>query len=348
MAPVLFELRRHGAFAPAVVSTGQHSDLATSAFSAFGIVPDAELAVMTAGQTPSGVAARVLERLPAVLARLEVAAVLVQGDTTTVLAAGLAAFHIGVPVGHVEAGLRTFDLGSPFPEEANRQLTDRLARWCFVPTERARQNLLAEGIPERRIHLCGNTAVDAILWMCQRAPSTEHVGSILVTLHRRESFGQPLIEVLKGINDFLEEQPNARVVWPVHPNPNVMEAAAAVIGNHPRFARLPPLSYAEFSALLRDCRFVLSDSGGIQEEAPSLGKRVLIPRAVTERPEAVELGLNRIVGRERQAVARALSSAWSEPAYGGALPAPNPYGDGHAASRIVTVLADSLSRGGAA
>lgn len=341
MAPVCFELEDHQSLASVLVATGQHADLADTALAAFGLTPEEHLSVMTQGQTPSGVAARILERLPKTLQRLAPAAVLVQGDTTTVLAASLAAFHMGIPVGHVEAGLRTFDLASPFPEEANRQLADRLARWCFAPTDRARRNLLAEGIPEARIHVCGNTAVDAILWMSQRCGVSEHKGAILMTLHRRESFGEPLIEILRGVRDFLDQHPQAKVVWPVHPNPNVLEAARVALGEHPSFARLAPLGYREFCALLRDCRFVLSDSGGLQEEAPSLGKCVLIARDVTERPEAVERGLSRLVGRERRSIARALTEAWAAPERDQPLP-PNPYGDGKAADRIVAILADSL------
>jgi UDP-N-acetylglucosamine 2-epimerase (non-hydrolysing) len=265
LAPVCFELQRHPGLTPVLVLTGQHLDLVNSALESFGLVADEQLAVMTANQSPNDVAARVLERLPAVLERVAPAAVLVQGDTTTVLATSVAAFHLGIPLGHVEAGLRTHDLASPFPEEANRQLADRLATWCFAPTEGAKRNLLAEGIDEGRIHVCGNTAVDSILWMAKRAPSTGHAGAILVTLHRRESFGAPLMEILEGLKAFLDAQPEARAVWPVHPNPHVLAAAASALGDHPRFKQLPPLGYAEFAAILRDCRFVLTDSGGYRK-----------------------------------------------------------------------------------
>jgi UDP-N-acetylglucosamine 2-epimerase (non-hydrolysing) len=317
--------------------------LLATALEAFEIAPSHHLEVMVEGQTPNGVAAKVLERLPPVLDAVGPAALLVQGDTTTVLASSLTAFHLGVPLGHVEAGLRTRDLQNPFPEEANRQLADRLARWCFAPTEGARSNLLAEDVPPGRVSVTGNTAVDALLWAADRAPESLVRDAVLLTLHRRESFGEPLREVLLGVKDFLESVPLARVVWPVHPNPRVLEAASTILGSCESLVRMAPLGYREFVAMLRDCRCVLTDSGGIQEEAPSLGKRVLIARDVTERPEAVSLGINRLVGRRAASVSAALKEAWNEPPYSGPLPAPNPYGDGRAAVRIVDALQETLT-----
>ncbi len=323
---------------PVLLSTGQHTDLLTTALAAFALTPAHDLGVMTAGQTPTAVAARVLERMPAVLAAVKPAAVLVQGDTMTALAAGLTAFYGGVPVGHVEAGLRTHDLANPFPEEANRQLLSRLARWHFAPTAAAAAHLRAEGITEG-VSVVGNTGVDALLDVVGRSKSQPC--GVLVTLHRRESFGDPLRQVLGGLVDFLNATPDASAVWPVHPNPAVGAVAAEF--THPRLTLVPPLGYAEFARHMAGCRLILTDSGGVQEEAPSLGKRVLVARDTTERPEAVDAGLNRLVGRDRRRVAAELARAWAEPPYAGPLPAPNPYGDGKAAGRITAVLRADLT-----
>lgn len=340
LAPVCRALAAASGLRSVLLTTGQHTDLLVTALAAFGLTPDYDLGVMTAGQTPTTVASRVLDRLPAVLDKEQPAAVLVQGDTTTALAAGLAAFYAGVPVGHVEAGLRTHDLANPFPEEANRQMLSRLARWHFAPTETAAAHLRAEGVVER-VSVVGNTGIDALLWQLAGRPADFDRCGVLVTLHRRESFGQPLRQVLGGLSDFLNATPEATAVWPVHPNPAVQALAAEFA--HPRLTLLPPLGYAEFARRLADCRLALSDSGGVQEEAPSLGVRVLVARDTTERPEAVEAGLNRLIGRDRRRVAAELARAWAEPPYTGPLPAPNPYGDGKAAGRIVTTLAAELT-----
>jgi UDP-N-acetylglucosamine 2-epimerase (non-hydrolysing) len=345
MAPVHRALAERG-LGPVLISTGQHQDLLRSALAPLGLAPDHELAIMTADQTPSSIAARIFDRMPALLTALAPAALLVQGDTTTAFATAMAAYHLQIPVGHVEAGLRTYDDRNPFPEEANRQLIARLARWCFAPTERAKQNLVAERIDDRRIFVTGNTAVDSLLWMVQRAGSVPpRAPFVLLTLHRRESFGAPLREVLAGVGDFLEAEPAAEVVWPVHPNPAVTAVAGEVLGARARVELCAPLDYDRFAGLLAAARVVLSDSGGLQEEAPSLGKRVLIARETTERPEAVDAGHNRLVGRDRARVRDALLAAWHEPPYRGALPAPNPYGDGTAGARIAAILAGEL-RGG--
>lgn len=338
LAPVVRALAAEPGLCPVLLSTGQHTDLLDSALTAFGLTPAHSFGVMTAGQTPTAVAARVLDRLPAVLADVRPAAVLVQGDTTTALAAGLAAFYAGVPVGHVEAGLRTHDLANPFPEEANRQLLGRLARWHFAPTAAAADNLRAEGVTGG-VSVVGNTGVDALLDVVGR--DDPEPGGVLVTLHRRESFGEPLRAVLAGLVDFLAATPDATALWPVHPNPAVGAASAEFA--HPRLMLTEPKGYAEFARLMAGCRLILTDSGGVQEEAPSLGKRVLVARDTTERPEAVAAGLNRLVGRDRGRVAAELARAWAEPPYAGPLPAPNPYGDGKAAGRIAAALRAELT-----
>jgi UDP-N-acetylglucosamine 2-epimerase len=347
MAPVVRALQAEHVLEPVVISTGQHDSLLRDAVEAQELVVDHHLAVMVPGQTLNDVTVRILERLDPLLRQLAPAAVLVQGDTTTVLAASLCAFHLGIPVAHVEAGLRTYDLFNPFPEEANRQLVDRISTWCFAPTPAAAQNLAAEGVADRRIHVTGNTAVDALLWTCERHGITvRDSDSILVTLHRRESFGEPLREILVGLTEFLDEEPTARAIWPQHPNPGVA-AAAEEVGAHPRLERVPALGYTAFVQMLADCRLVLTDSGGVQEEAPSFGKPVLVARESTERPEATEGGLNRIVGRDRARVREALRSAWMAAHDRERItPLTNPYGDGRAGRRIASLLNASLGHGG--
>ncbi len=350
MAPVVRALRNDPATEPILISTGQHRELLTGTLESLAMVPDHDLALMTDSQTPNGLSAQILQQLPEVFHQVDPAAVLVQGDTTTAMAAGLAAFHQQTPVGHIEAGLRTGDLDSPFPEEGNRLILDRIARWCFAPTAGAADNLRAESIDADRIVVTGNTGIDSLLWMLAHpetvtidAPSRDF---ILLTLHRRESFGAPLRAIVHGVCDFLQIQPEASVVWPMHPNPNVraaLEAAkSTVVGKQIQI--VPPPAYGAFCQLLAQCRLVLSDSGGVQEECPSLGKRVLVARETTERPEAIDSGHNLLVGRERAAVSAALEQAWHEPIYDGPIPAPNPYGDGQAAERILSVLKNQLLR----
>jgi UDP-N-acetylglucosamine 2-epimerase (non-hydrolysing) len=346
MAPVYRALDGHTRLRPVLVSTGQHADLLDSAFSAFGLTPRADLAVMTPGQSLAETASRILGRLPAVLRAEAPAAVLVQGDTTTAFAAGLAAYYERIPVGHIEAGLRTGDLDNPFPEEANRQLVDRLCRWCFAPTEASRDALLLERIPAERVSVTGNTGIDALLQtLADLPPRPPSDPFVLMTLHRRESFGEPLADILDGLTAFLDAEPTARVVWPVHPNPDVGKVADAKVGGHPRVTRIPPQGYREFAALMADCKLMLTDSGGVQEEAPSLGKRVLIARDTTERPEAVTTGQNRLVGRTRLRIHEELLRAWSEPSFGGPIPVANPYGDGRAGERLVAILDRDLAGG---
>jgi len=342
MAPVLRALEQAGGFEPILISTGQHRELLETAFAPFGLVPRHRLDVMQPNQTTNQVIARVVERISKLLEEITPDAILVQGDTTSVLASALAAYSMRIPVGHVEAGLRTYDHDNPFPEEANRQLVDRISEWCFAPTESARSNLLSERIDPRRVHVTGNTVVDALLWAVERSDTRCEPDTLLITLHRRESFGQPLREILLALCDFLDATPGARALWPLHPNPNVARALEVVAAHRERIEIVPPMDYLRFAGALASCRLVLTDSGGLQEEGPSLGKTVLVAREHTERPEALEGGRNRIVGRERAGVRKALLEAWHEPAYTGPCPAPNPYGDGRASERIAALLARGL------
>ncbi len=343
VAPVYRAAKASGRLTPLMVSTGQHRELLASALAPLSIEPAFDLEVMTDGQTPNRVIQRVVERLSEVIDRTNPAAVVVQGDTTTALAAAVTAFNANILVAHVEAGLRTHDLASPFPEEANRQLIDRISRWCFVPTLAARENLLSERIATERIHVTGNTAVDSVLWAVERSAYRCAPNSVLVTMHRRESFGKPLQDVLLGLCDFLERTNDANAVWPVHPNPEVRRVIEGLPGARERLSLVPPMDYLTFAGALSSCRVVLTDSGGIQEEAPSLGKTVLVAREKTERPEALSGGRNRLVGRGRDGVRMALLDAWTEAPYDGPLPAANPFGDGTAGKRIVQILESDLT-----
>lgn len=343
MAPVYRAFLNDGRFQPRIVCTGQHAELLTSALRSFDLQPDINFDVMTPNQSIALTAAKVIERSFQYFAEARPAAVLVQGDTTTAFASGLAAYYAGIPLGHVEAGLRTRDLDNPFPEEANRQMVDRISTWCFAPTETSRDHLLAEQIPAQRISVVGNTGIDALLAiLSNHASGKQSDPYVLMTLHRRESFGAPLRSILSGLQDFLEREPEARVLWPVHPNPAVTSLAREVFGDNPRVSIIEPQDYRSFAHLMAESRLILTDSGGVQEEAPSLGKRVLIARDTTERPEAVTTGQNRLIGRERTAVRDELLRAWREPAYQGLIPAKNPYGDGRASQRIVDTLAHHL------
>jgi UDP-N-acetylglucosamine 2-epimerase (non-hydrolysing) len=342
MAPVQRLLAQSQRFEPVLVSTGQHRELLEGVLSSLQLSPDHRLDVMSNQQTLNEVLTRVVDRLSPLIAAQKPAAVLVQGDTTTVLASALAAYHLRVPVGHVEAGLRTYDHENPFPEEANRQLVDRLSRFCFAPTELARTQLLAERIEPAKVFVTGNTVIDSLVWAAGRSQISLPPNTLLVTLHRRESFEGALTEILNGVRDFLAQAPDARVFWPVHPNPNVVQAAQLVFANEPRVTLSAPLDYVSFAGALSTARLLLTDSGGLQEEGPSFGKIVLVARDRTERPEAIDAGRNRLVGRTREGIRQQLAAAWSERAYDGPLPAPSPFGDGRAADAIVRILDSEL------
>ena len=352
MAPVVRALAAAASgLEPVVCVTDQHREMLDQVLAFFELRPEHRLAVMRRDQTPSQVAARVLERLPRVLDEVRPAAVLVQGDTTTTMAAALAAFHAGVPVGHVEAGLRTNRLDAPFPEEANRQLTTKITRWHFAPTREARNSLLHEHVPAPSIAVTGNPGVDALRWAVARlgecrigppVPTDPSCRLILVTAHRRESFGAPLVELCEALRMLVDRNPDVELAFPVHPNPHVQTPVRRVLG-HSRIHLLPPVSYPELVDLLRRSYLVLTDSGGIQEEAPSLGKPVLVLRDTTERREGVVAGTARLVGTSGRRIVGETERLLRDPgAYAAMARAHNPYGDGRASERIVRVLRRAL------
>jgi UDP-N-acetylglucosamine 2-epimerase len=351
MAPVLRELARRGDRVRSVVcATGQHREMLDRALGLFGIAPDYDLRAMRPGQSLSRLTARLLAGLDRVLDEVAPDWVLAQGDTTTVLAASLAAYYRRRKFGHVEAGLRTGDVGRPFPEEVNRRVADLVADAYFAPTERARRALLAEGVPDGRIFVTGNTVVDAVREVASR-PYDWSAGPlaglprdgrlVLVTAHRRESFGEPLREVCAAIRD-LAEGPAGRGVhfaYPVHPNPEARAPAEAILAGVPNVRLLGPLDYPDLVHLMARSELILTDSGGVQEEAPGLGVPVLVLRETTERPEGIEAGVARLVGTRRDRIVAEAETLLGDPAARAALTArANPYGDGRAAARIVDAL----------
>jgi len=333
-----------------VCVTAQHRAMLDQVLDCFGVHPDHDLDLMQPGQTLGLLTARALDALEPVLEAEKPSMVIVQGDTTTTMAAALAGFYRQIPVAHVEAGLRTGDLRQPFPEEWNRVATTRLAAIHFAPTEGARRNLLAEGVPAERIHVTGNTGIDAVLQTVQALdagalPRPEWPWLepdrklLLVTAHRRESFGSGIAGICGALAD-LSRRPDVQIVFPVHRNPNVLEVVSARLGGTPNVVLLDPVDYPAFVDLMRRSYLILTDSGGIQEEAPSLGKPVLVLRDVTERPEAVEAGTVRLVGANGERIVAAATTLLDNPVeYARMSAVHNPYGDGHATTRILAALA---------
>jgi UDP-N-acetylglucosamine 2-epimerase (non-hydrolysing) len=346
MAPVIRAAVTHPRCTPVVIATAQHRELLDQALRWFGIKADRDLDLMEPDQPVHGLLARGLPPLVALLSAERPDWVLVQGDTTTTFCAALAAFYLDIPVGHVEAGLRTRDLRRPFPEEANRRLTDALAHHCFAPTERSRANLLAEGIPPERITVTGNTGIDALLMLDDDVGGSHILARmdtrsriVLVTAHRRESFGAPLEAICRAIRRLVQEIPDVTVLYPVHPNPHVQTSVYRYLDKCPRVLLVEPLPYPDLVQVMRRATLVLTDSGGLQEEAPALGKPVLVLREVTERPEGVEAGVALLVGTdENRIVAEASRLLRDESAYAAMARRVNPYGDGKAAGRILDVL----------
>lgn len=346
MCPLVREFRKRGdAFKTVVVVTGQHRQLLDQVLRVFEVVPDYDLKLMKPGQTLEDITVGVMEGLGHILQSARPDAVLVHGDTTTSFAAALASFYAGIPVGHVEAGLRTYDPLSPFPEEFNRQAVDIVSRWFFAPTQGARTNLLREGKPTSRIVVTGNTGIDALRYTV--TPQYEHPllewskGSrlVLLTAHRRENIGSPMREMFSAVRSVVMAHEDIKVVFPVHPNPRVREIAEAELGEVERIRLTDPLDVVDFHNFLQTCYLVLTDSGGVQEEAPALGKPVLVMRECTERPEGVEAGTLKLVGTSFTGIEQEFSRILDDDsAYRRMAHAENPYGDGYASMRIADVL----------
>ncbi len=341
MAPLVRELQRSpDLFKPILCTTAQHREMLDQMQEVFGLRPDFDLNLMRADQSLNDLTARAFAELDPVLLSEAPDLLLVQGDTTTAMVGALAAFHRRVPVGHVEAGLRTGDLARPFPEEANRRIIDTVADLHFAPTELGRRLLLAEGIAAERVFVTGNTVVDALQWISSLLAEEPVRDEVLITVHRRESFGPPLLEIFAAVRELALSFPAIRWVYPVHRNPNVWRPAHEVLGGLPNVELHEPFDYLELVRRLRASRFVLTDSGGIQEEAPTFGKPVLVLRETTERPEGVEAGVARLVGSDRRRIVTEASRLLSDAgAYATMATAVNPYGDGHAAERIAAILA---------
>lgn len=354
LCPVVLALKADPAFDCKVCVTGQHREMLQQVLDVFGVVPDKDLALMRPNQTLGGLTSRAIAAIDEYLAEEKPDIVMVQGDTTTVLAGALSAFYHHIPVAHVEAGLRTWNMESPWPEEANRVLTTRLAKWHFCPTENNKTNLLKEGVPGKDIYVTGNTVIDALLMAKEKVKvnppiikglsndlmsSKERV--VLVTGHRRENFGEGFENICTAIRNLAERFPDAHYVYPVHLNPNVREPVGRILGQRcgKNVHLIEPQSYLPFVALMNRAYLILTDSGGVQEEAPSLGKPVLVMRDTTERPEAVMAGTVKIVGTARESIeAEAIRLLTDEKEYSKMSAAINPYGDGAAVSRMIEVL----------
>lgn len=345
MAPVVLALRRSGNWDVKVLATAQHREMLDQTLRLFGIEPDADLNVMQPNQALAALTSRLMTGLDDCLQRHRPNLVLAQGDTTTVMAAALASFYRKVPFGHVEAGLRTHDFEYPWPEEMNRVLVGRLATLNFAPTRTARDNLLREGAPGDRIHITGNTVIDALRMMAERdfplgveVPAKGRM--VLVTAHRRENFGAPMLSVCKAIGELARQCADLHFLFPVHRNPNVRKVVRRQLDALPQVTLCEPLDYGPFVTAMQRAWLILTDSGGVQEEAPALGKPVLVLRDETERPEAVREGVVELVGTDPQRiVSRVAALLDDDRAYQRMAKGSSPYGDGKAAQRIVRHVA---------
>jgi UDP-N-acetylglucosamine 2-epimerase (non-hydrolysing) len=351
MAPVVRALEASEHLTPVTCTTGQHRDLLDQVLQFFDLKPDYDLNLMKPNQDLTDITVNCLSALREIYQSVKPDVVLVQGDTTTTMAAALAAFYARTKIGHVEAGLRTRQKYAPYPEEVNRQLVSPLADFHFAPTHQAVDNLRAESIAPESIYQTGNTSIDALIW------AKDHVGHpkvlsqlyegkklILMTAHRRENFGAPFKEIFFAVKEFMQQHPECHIVYPVHPNPNVKNLAHDILFGLKNVSLIPPVSYPELIFLMKECHLVLTDSGGLQEEAPTLGKPVLVLRESTERPEAVEAGCARLVGHDREKILSHLEQLKETtlPLYQSMAQAKNPFGDGSASQKIVEILEGSL------
>ncbi len=345
MCPLVLELKKRPSLQTVVCVTGQHREMLQQVLEAFGVVPDYDLAIMKQNQTLFDITANILQNIRSVLEQERPDVVLVHGDTTTTFAAALACFYLQIPVGHVEAGLRTHNLYSPYPEEFNRTAVGILAKYNFAPTEQSRQNLLAEGKDPATIYVVGNTAIDALKTTVRSDYSHPELewakGSrlVMLTAHRRENLGEPMHHMFRAIRRIVDEHPDVKMLYPIHMNPVVRQAAAEELGGCDRIRIIEPLDVLDFHNFLERSYLVLTDSGGIQEEAPSLGKPVLVMRDTTERPEGVAAGTLKLVGTDEEPIYAAFDLLLRDRGeYEKMSRASNPYGDGHTSERIADIL----------
>ena len=353
LAPVIMALRRRvDEFETIVCSTGQHREMFDQAMASFGLKADLDLGLMTPGQTLAGITSLAFAAIDKALEQTRPGAILVQGDTTSAMCGAMCGFYRRIVVGHVEAGLRTGDIHSPFPEEVNRSIIGKVAALHFAPTTRSADNLRREGVPDSHIHTTGNTVVDALQWMRARLPqeapaelppsAVEAIARhriILVTGHRRESFGEGMASMCRALRALVDRFPDTAIVYPVHLNPNVQQPVHELLSDHARIHLLPPVAYATLLWLMERAHIILSDSGGIQEEAPSFGKPLLVLRDTTERPEVIEAGCAKLVGTDEGVIVDEASRLLSDPsAYAAMAGRQNPFGDGRAAERIADAL----------
>ena len=349
MCPLVLELKKRESIKLVVCVTGQHKEMLQQVLDVFQVEPDYNLEVMQSGQTLFDITRKVMEGMKTILEKEKPDLVLVHGDTSTTYASAVSAFYLQIPVGHVEAGLRTYNIYSPYPEEFNRQAVSIIARYNFAPTETARSNLLREGRKENSVFVTGNTAIDALKTTVKRDYKDEITewafGSklIVLTAHRRENLGQPLRNIFSALKRVVEEHDDVKVIYPVHLNPIVQETARDILGNNIRIRLVDPIDVLDFHNILAKSYMVLTDSGGIQEEAPSLGKPVLVVRDTTERPEGVEAGTLKLIGTEEENVYRSITELLTDfDEYEKMSKASNPYGDGKACIRIADIICKEL------
>ncbi len=345
MCPVVKELTKHEWADVKVCVTGQHREMLKQVLEAFSVEPDYNLDIMSERQTLFDVTSKVLDRIREVYSSEKPDIVLVHGDTTTAFAAALAAFYMQIPVGHVEAGLRTYDITAPYPEEFNRQAVDIMSKWLFAPTETAKENLIREGKKADCIYVTGNTVIDALKTTIvdrYKHPELEWANDsklILITAHRRENLGGSMRNMFTAIRRILDEFSDVKAVYPVHMNPVVRSVADEILSGHPRIHLIEPVDVLDFHNFMNAAYLVMTDSGGIQEEAPALGKPVLVMRDTTERPEGVVAGTLRLVGTNEEKIYEACKELLTDPSkYEAMSRASNPYGDGHASERIADIL----------
>lgn len=353
LAPVIHELRERF-FQTIVVSSSQHKHIIKPFLETLKVDVDFDLGVMRRNQSPNEVCSRVMAKLDRILESEQPDVILVQGDTTTALAGALAGFNRRIPVGHVEAGLRSGNLMSPFPEEMNRRVISQIASFHFAATEKNRRNLVSENVPSEKVFVTGNPVVDSLKYMLKNLKpdpdiaalikKTEGKKRILVTTHRRESFGTAMTGNLKVLADFVHKRPDVCLFFPVHPNPNVKGVAKEILGGHERIHLLEPLDYSDFLAIMKAAWLIVSDSGGVQEEAPSLGKPLLVIRENTERPEAIRAGVSKLVGSSPGALKQLLEENYAvETWIKSVKEVANPFGDGKASARIVRIIEEKLA-----